>query len=371
MSNTTEKTILHFITGLESGGGAETFLARIIPRLDEGRHAVCSMRPPGEMGDKLKKAGVRVESLNMQYKYDLTAITRYRNLLKSIQPDAQINYLIHADAAGRVFGKLFGVPKIISFIRNKHQNFTFRTLEKLTIGLADCVYTNSQAVMDYYQEHYSLPKCTAVIPNGVAMPDVSEDERRAVESELNFLDDDFVITTVARLVPQKDHKTLLKGFAEFIGQIEDTPKPTLLLCGDGPLKDDLQKLADKLSISSQVRFLGKRDDVYSILSITNVFVLPSKKEGMSNALLEAMASGCACIISDIPENTELIKDEENGLAFSLGNAQDCARQIQTLYKDTDLRKVYSQKAKENIENTYSLKETKKKFDYFIKKICQN
>ena len=103
MSKTSEKTTLHFITGLESGGGAETFLARIIPWLDEGRHIVCSMRPPGKMGDKLKEAGIEVRSLDLKNKYNPAGIFRYRKILKDIEPDAQINYLIHADAFGRVF----------------------------------------------------------------------------------------------------------------------------------------------------------------------------------------------------------------------------------------------------------------------------
>lgn len=368
MSNASEKTILHFITGLESGGGAETFLARIIPRLDEGRHVVCSMRPPGKMGDKLKESGIEVRSLNLKNKYNPAGILRYQKLVADIQPDVQINYLIHADAFGRVFGKMFGVPKIISFIRNKHQNWHFKLMEKLTLWLTDCVLTNSQAVMDYYQESYSLPECTAVIPNGVEMPDVSAKERRSVKNELNLSENNFVITTVARLVPQKDHETLLDGFAEFLDQIEDKPKPTLLLCGGGPIKDDLQKLADKLGISSQVQFLGKRQNVFAILSITDVFVLPSKKEGMSNALLEAMASGCACIVSNISENTELIKDRKNGLDFNLGDGQDLARQIKVLYNDPEMRKDFSQKSRENIENEHSLDGIQKKLQNKLAKI---
>jgi len=117
-----------------------------------------------------------------------------------------------------------------------------------------------------------------------------------------------------------------------------------------------------------VQFLGKRQDVFAILSITDVFVLPSKKEGMSNALLEAMASGCACIVSNIPENTELIKDQENGLAFSLGDTRDCAQQIQSLYENQKLRKVYGNKAKEDLENTYSLKASKESLESAIRSI---
>jgi len=362
MSKPSDKTILHFITGLESGGGAETFLARILPELETGKHIVCSMRPPGKMGDTLKKAGVQVESLNMQYKYNLiSAAFRYCQLVNRIQPDAQINYLIHADTFGRVCGTLLGVPNVVSFLRNKHQNLAFKVMEKLTIRLADCVLANSPAVMDYYQRTYTLPECTAVIPNGIPLPDDNLQTDYLYENDV-FGKDNFVVTSVARLHPQKSLDTLIKASANLR---EDITNLTVLLVGDGKKKGDLQNLAQRLDAQDIVQFLGKRDDVYNILSATDVFVLPSKKEGMSNALLEAMASGCGCIVSDIPENTELIEDGKNGLSFKQGDPQALLKVIQKLYNESTLREQFGDRARKKVEAEYSLASTSQQLEEFL------
>jgi glycosyltransferase involved in cell wall biosynthesis len=362
MNESTDKTILHFITGLESGGGAETFLTRILPELETGKHIVCSMRPPGKMGYKLEKAGVQVESLRIKYKYNpLSAAIRYRKLIKRLQPDAQINYLIHADVFGRICGKLFGVPNIMSFLRNKHQNLAFKVMEKLTIPLADCVLANSPPVMDYYQRTYTLPECTAVIPNGIPLPEYNLKTDYLYKNGV-FDKDDFVVTSVARLHPQKSLDTLIKAFANLR---EDITNLTVLLVGDGKKKGDLQNLAQRLDAQDIVQFLGKRDDVYNILSATDVFVLPSKKEGMSNALLEAMASGCGCIVSDIPENTELIEDGKTGLSFKQGDPQALLKVIQKLYNESTLREQFGDRARKKVEADYSLASTSQQLEKFL------
>jgi glycosyltransferase involved in cell wall biosynthesis len=362
MSKPSDKTILHFITGLESGGGAETFLARILPELETGKHIVCSMRPPGKMGDKLKKTGVQVESLSMKYKYNLlSAAIRYRKLIKRLQPDAQINYLIHADTFGRVCGTLLGVPNVASFLRNKHQNLAFKIMEKLTIRLADCVLANSQPVMDYYQRTYTLPECTAVVPNGVPLPENSFKTDYLYENGV-LSKDDFVVTSVARLHPQKSLGTLVKASAKLK---ENIPNLTVLIVGDGDKQDDLHKLVQSLGVEDTVKFLSKRDDVYNILSATDVFVLPSEKEGMSNALLEAMASGCGCVVSDIPENTELIKDDKNGLSFKQGNPQALSKAIQKLYNESTLREQFGDRARKKVEAEYSLASTSQQLEEFL------
>ena len=84
-------------------------------------------------------------------------------------------------------------------------------------------------------------------------------------------------------------------------------------------------------------FLGKRDDVPELLSLSDIFVLPSLHEGMSNALLEAMASHCAIIASDIPENRELVRNKKEALLFSPGNAEELTSGMHNLLSSSSLR----------------------------------
>lgn len=351
------KSVLHLITGLESGGGAETFLSRIIPQLDEDtdvHHVVCSLLPPGAVGDQLRTAGVEVRSLDQRSKFDPRLITRYRRLIKELQPDMQINYLIHADLLGRIFGKLFGAKKIVSFIRNNHQDWTDKLVEKMTIRLVDCLLTNSQAVMDYYAANYQIPDCTSVIPNGVPLPEDIE--------KTSHEDDSFVIITVARLHPVKSLQTLVEAAA--ISK-EDIPNLEVLFVGEGQEETRLKQLATKLGVGKHAFFLGKRDDVPDILAASDVFVLPSHREGMSNALLEAMAMGLPPVVSNIPENTELVTDGENGLVFDLGDAESLAAKLRKLFTDSQLREDYGRNSRQRIEDQYAIEATRKNLQEFI------
>lgn len=359
MNQADKPKVLHFITGLEAGGGAETMLARVLPHLEKTNPVVCSMIPKGKIAEKLEQEGVEVHSLNMQNKFDIRCIWRYYRLLKDIKPDMQVNYLIHADIFGRIFGSLFGVDKIIAFIRNRHEEVLFKLAEKATLSLVDCLLTNSPATMQFYRDNYSLPSCQEVLPNGVRIPDKEKNDASYLKKELPIDEDTDILTCVARLHKQKDHDTLLKAFAKLQ---EDCPNTKLLLCGDGPREDELKQLAKKLGIGQDVLFLGRRDDINEILKITDVFVLPSLFEGMSNALLEAMAMGRACVVSNIPENTELIKNAKNGLTFETENSQGCYKNIIKLLESNGQREELGNKARQTMREEYSVDAERKRLD---------
>jgi len=362
MTKSHKKKVLHVITGLEPGGGAETMLLRVLPHLEKTENIVCCMISKGEIAHRLEQKGVKVYSLNMQSKLDIRGIWRYRKILKKVNPDVQVNYLIHADIFGRIFGWLFGVSKIIAFIRNRHEETLYKFAERLTLPIIDCLLTNSPATMQFYKENYSLPDCRNVLPNGVAVPDRDKLKSEYLFDQLSIDKNDQTITCVARLHKQKDHDTLLKAF----GKLQhDYPDTKLLFCGNGPRKKELKQLAHKLDITDNVLFLGRRDDINEILKIADVFVLPSLFEGMSNALLEAMAMGRGCIVSDIPENAELITDGQNGLTFQTGNSNDLCNNLQRFLGSEELRDKFGKAALEKIKESHSTHAERERFDNFL------
>jgi glycosyltransferase involved in cell wall biosynthesis len=207
-----KKKVLHLITGLEHGGGAEASLVKTLPFLEKTNVAVCAMTGRGEDGKALERADVEVFYLDMKGKFDVRGVWRYYQVLRAYQPDVQVNYLIHADIFGRIFGKLFRVPKIISYIRNHHVGGLYERLDRATFPLADFVLTNSEANLRYYHKNYKLSaKKSACIPNAVELPDISKNNRENVglfKKDENIPDALLVITCVARLHPQKSHETL-------------------------------------------------------------------------------------------------------------------------------------------------------------------
>lgn len=324
-----KKKILHLITGLELGGGAENMLLQLLPRMQADLdNRICVIKGRGGIGKKLEATSIPVYYLELKNVFDLGLIFRYKKVLEEFQPDVQVNYLIHADIFGRVFGKMFGVKKIVPYIRNIHRNRKcLMFLDKITLSLADFVLTNSETAKKYYTEKMKVKNNEIMcIPNGV---DILRFENLNVnvaekKKEIGIPESSFIIGTVARLEKQKDISTLIRAF-EMVQKKHS--KLHLLIVGHGSQKENLKKMITDLNIENKVTMLEKRTDALELLQIMDVFVLPSHNEGMSNAILEAMALKKNIITSDIEENKELIKDGYNGVNFNTGDCEDLADKI--------------------------------------------
>lgn len=112
----------------------------------------------------------------------------------------------------------------------------------------------------------------------------------------------------------------------------------------------------------EVVFTGLRDDIPDILRNTDIFVLPSFSEGLSNSLMEAMASSCACIASDVGGNAHLIQNGVSGFLFPVGDSESLRSHIQRLCEDSAKRKMISQAARERIDAEFSWKVVGKKYE---------
>lgn len=161
------------------------------------------------------------------------------------------------------------------------------------------------------------------------------------------------ILFAGRLHPQKGIGTLLKALARLA---KDRPGLTwrLQLAGTGPLEHELKVMAKELGIDQGVVFLGHLDEVYPILAECDCFVLPSLSEGMSNALLEAMACGLPCIATDIPGNNSLIQHQRNGLLVPPGDDRVLADAITALSESEELRLRLGREALKTVEGKYSI-----------------
>jgi glycosyltransferase involved in cell wall biosynthesis len=312
--------VLHLITGLERGGGAENMLLNIVPKL-KGHNVVCVLKGRGEIAQELEDKGVKIFYLDIKNPVNLNYIFKYRKVIKEFEPDIQINYLIHADIFGRIFGKLFKVPKVVSYIRNRHEEKGFFWLDKITLFLADYILVNSEPLIKFYTDRHGVSSSKIeFIPNAVNLEKLA----KLSQEEISFSFDKskkYIIST-ARLHSQKDLVTLIKAFKLITSMREDLE---LIIANDGPQKDKLKKLTVQSGLESKIHFIGKKENIYPYLISSDLFVLTSKFEGMSNALLEALALKVTVIVSDIPENTQLVSDVKN--IFRVGDVEDLMNKI--------------------------------------------
>jgi len=160
-----------------------------------------------------------------------------------------------------------------------------------------------------------------------------------------------VVGTVCVLRPEKDLSTLLRAFAAC--QAEDA-RLFLLVVGDGPERGRLELEAARLGISSRCRFQPGVADVVPFLSLMDVFVLPSRFEGLSNALLEAMACGCACIASQVGGTPELVQHGETGFLFDSGDVPGLVGFLRRLIGDPALRRRLGEQAVERIRTGFTV-----------------
>jgi len=360
------KKILHLITGLEKGGGAEAMLLKTIPNLKKSENAVCAIKGKGIIGKELEASGIKVFYLEMKNYFDFKVLSRYKKILNEFHPDIQVNYLIHADIFGRIFGKKFGIKKIVSYIRNRHTEFKYSFLDRITLKKVDFLLTNSKTNLEFYRNKYNFPKNRSkCISNGIKINNnINQDNLNNLKKELDISKNEFIITCVARLHKQKSINTLIEAGGILKRENIDFK---ILLCGEGKEKNNLKSLVGELKLKDNVFFLGNRNDVLEILSISNVFVLSSVKEGMSNALLEAMGIGVPCIVSNIDENKELIADKKNGLTFRLKNSFDLFEKIKYIKNNNEIADGFSERSKEIIKNNYSIDKIVKIFSDFLVK----
>lgn len=133
--------------------------------------------------------------------------------------------------------------------------------------------------------------------------------------ELGLKEKDKVLLSVGELNKNKNHEVVIKAIKKI-----DRPEIKYLLVGQGKLRDNLKKLVKELGLEKQVLFLGFRLDVAELYKIADIFVFPSKREGLSVALIEALASGLPCVVSAIRGNVDLIKDDT--CIFRTGNIDE-------------------------------------------------
>ena len=160
-----------------------------------------------------------------------------------------------------------------------------------------------------------------------------------------------VVVFVGRLHPQKGLTTLCEAWAVVAARCPDA---TLLMVGGGPQDAELKQLTGRLQLADRIRFCGEQRDVLPSLQAADLFVLPSLSEGLSNALLEAMACGLACVATRIGGNVDLVTDGETGLLVEPGHPQALAEAMIRVLDDEAARKRLGAAARLLVEGHYTM-----------------
>lgn len=317
--------IAYVIPSIESGG-TERHLLDLVRLLDPSRHRAVVLTTAGggslweEFRDVVpvkvhgdpRRTLAKRSSLPRQFR---TLLFLMRELRRE-RPDIVHAYLPAANALGPVAARLTGVPRIIVSKRslgNYKRNYPVaHRLEHLGNRLADIVLVNSDAVArDVAKSEPHWQGKIRKVYNGVAeMPPWSEAEINAFREREALPPQAPVVLAVSNFFAYKGHDDLVRAFAEVLAKVPDA---ILLLAGrDGGNLREVRELAAQLKVEGSVRFLGSRDDVPDLLRGADLFAHPSREEGFSNAVLEAMAAGLPVLACRAGGNEEAVVDGETG-----------------------------------------------------------
>lgn len=349
------KLIAHVIYRLDIGG-LENGLVNLINHIpdDRYRHAIiCQRGYSADFRSRIKKP-VEIFDIGKKDGHDIGMHVRLWRIFKRLRPDivhtrnlATLEAAVPAAASGigirihgehgRDIGDLDGSNRKNRIIRRIYSPFVTRYIalsKDLESYLGEKVGISERKITQIY--------------NGV-------DTLRFHPSKNKTPGKPVVIGTVGRMQPVKDQLTLVKAF---IRLHELAPKfrgsLRLLIVGDGPLKNEAEALLQASGLADQASFPGARQDVPDLMREMDLFVLPSLAEGISNTILEAMATGLPVVATDVGGNPELVEDGITGFLVPRSDPEKMARSMLTYLADPDLLSRHSAAARLNAESRFSM-----------------
>jgi len=356
--------IVHIIFRLDVGG-LENGLVNLINQVPEDRYrqAIICLDDFTKFRERIRSPNVQVFALHKRAGKDLGVYVRAWRLLRRLHPAivhtrnlGTVDMVFPALMAGvrcRIHGEhgwdmidLHGKNKKYLRLRRICRPFisryiaVSRDLANWLIAVVHAAPTKVASICNGVDSDRFIPA-----RNGAA-------GRRRVPFETK---DALVIGTVGRAVQVKDQVTLIKAFAKVVAEAPDLrSRLRLAIIGDGPELAPLRQAAAKQGIAELAWIPGRQDSIEDVLREFDIFVLPSLNEGISNTILEAMASGLPVIATDVGGNPELVDDRETGFLVPVGDIAGFAQRIRQYVADRELRLHHSRNAREKIERQFSL-----------------
>lgn len=364
--------ILH-ITYDMAIGGTEQVIRQLVENTHPEKFEVsilCLENNIGEIGQALIKQGIEISHLNRQEGFDISLIFAIRKYIIKNKIDilhchqyTPYSYGILASLLTRskvIFtehGRFY--PDSSSWKRKIINPF----LSMLTNQITSISEATKQALIDYE----SLPsKKIKVIYNGIADLSNKKYEILTIRNELGLVDDNFVLGTISRLDPIKNHKMMLSAFKEISSQIS---KSRLLIVGDGPLKEELRQECEDLGITDKVIFTGFKIEPQKYLKIMDIFLLPSLSEGTSMTLLEAMSFSKPCIVTNVGGNPEIVINNETGIVIPNNDEQLLVENALSLIEDKDKQILFGKKGRERYCESFSVEKMMLEFEQLYYGVC--
>lgn len=349
--------ILHIVGDSKFGGGSVIISQLAAAQLDKG-YIVEVLTTDSEFKSHLNKIGVCTVHIDCIWRNynpitDLLGIIKLRKFLKNSSYDVIHTHTTKAGFVGRVAAKLAGIKTIFHTVHgfpfsessSRVKVFVFSQLEKLLYKISSKVIFVSNYHLEWARKLSIVTNSNGVaIRNGIDKIDYSS-------SELFFDDVNGLpvinILYIGRVVKEKGLFDLVLAFRRLL---DSNPNVNLYIIGDGP---DLAELKQFSSTSKNIHFKGFVNNATEYLSKSDIFVLPSYREGLSISAIEAQAYGIPSLLSDIGGNVEISANGVNALLFEVGNVDSMLQKLELLINSKDKRLELSSFASRNFDENFT------------------
>lgn len=363
--------VMHVVYTLQPGG-MEFGVIKLVNGLDRGcvASSICSTTPASaEMKTRVPE-DVPVFELQRRPGSDLGLVRDLHRLFRRERPDIVHTHAWGTLLEGLIASRLARVPMVVHGEHGTLQLRSYqRRIQRLAWGRVDQVVSVSRILATRMAEATGFPVSRIrSIPNGVDLARFRRVPRELARQALALPLDTIVIGTAGRLVPVKDHVNLIEALA--VARAHGLAF-TAVVAGDGPLRAELQTLTAACGLTDHVRFLGHRSDIETVYPAFDVFTLSSRSEGMSNTILEAMASGLPVVATAVGGAEELIDDGRTGLLVPAHDAAALALALTRLASDPALRLQMGTAGQQRAEREFSLEGMVRNYERFYVELAGN
>jgi len=363
--------VAHVIHSLETGG-MENGLINIINRTppDRYRHAIVCLKGASKFANRLKDKKVPVICLHSPEGHSFGLYGDVWKVLKGLEPA-----IVHTRNLAALEAQVpaWFIPGVKT-VHGEHgrdvfdlegKNRKYNLLRRLIQPLVGRYISVSIDLEKWLLETLGVPgRKVRQIYNGVDqfnfLPGTNRDLTLAPYGFVS--EDSIVIGTVGRLAAVKDQASLIAAFEMLLNAIpEYRGRLRLIVVGDGPMREALQRQVQELGIQESTWMTGDRQDVPALLQLLDLFVLPSLGEGISNTVLEAMATGLPVVVTDVGGNPELVEDGVNGRLVPVNDRQALANVMEQLVWREDLLKTMGSNSLEKVRTQFDWDRTVERY----------
>ena len=352
-------SVLFVIDGLDFGGGERVFL-QIASAIGNRCRVAFACNGSGETARKLHERGIPCYPVDLGNRFSWKPVGQLARIVRELPVDVIHTQGARADFFGRLAGWKCATPVLctvampvegfdVGWVRKK----VYRFFDFLTEQRVDKFLVVSDRLVETLRKRRRMrPERVVRIYNGVELD--AFDPRlsgRPFRQELGIGEDTFLVGAVGRMVWQKGFEYLVRAIPAIL---QDKPGTCFVFVGDGPLLQDLERIAEGLSLGQSVRFCRFREDVAHVLAALDLLALPSLCEGFPMVTLEAMAMAKPIVATGIDGVTEQIDSGVNGLLVPPGDSEALAAAVVELAADRSRAEAMGKAARKKVEQRFSV-----------------